>query len=178
MLEVFVGKEKNTDRAFDIYILSDLTRAVTFRTLAHEFSHVLTQGFRHLTLFWETFDKITLPFVIDNLNSSEDKDRLIALLKPSTNNEEEVKDRILLEPRKGRLLIKEAIDKQNIDQTWEKVRSEIIKGNLGVETKVQKSKKNPDKFLICVYTKNCQDKEDMEKIKQRLLELGFESKEF
>lgn len=170
----FCKKRSRTENTFNIHILSDLPCGIMFAVLAHEFSHVLTQGFRHLTLLWKTLDEITFPFVKNNLSSEKDREELINFFQPSTNNDK-LQGWVYLEPRKGRLYF--LTDKENVDQVWEKIRCETLKSNLGVEAKTFRNKKNTVKYWVYVYTKNCQDKEDINRVKQKLFKLGFEAKE-
>jgi hypothetical protein len=66
----------------------------------------------------------------------------------------------------------------DIDRVWEIIRDATIAGTLGIAAKVATMRENPNAAssgtkLICVYTKDCRDIEDMRQALIRLRELGF-----
>ncbi len=68
-----------------------------------------------------------------------------------------------------------------IDASWRIIRSETILGTLGVAAKVATAMKSPLSAnqrvkLICVYTFNAADLNDVRRVRQRLRELGFTKK--
>ena len=81
---------------YRLYINSNRdSRALIFRTLAHELAHAWQQEVegkrysgKHNLAFWQTLDDYTLPFVLESL-SREDREGLLNLLNPTTNQDEE-----------------------------------------------------------------------------------------
>lgn len=68
-----------------------------------------------------------------------------------------------------------------VDAVWRTIRSETILGTLGVGAKVATAMKSPLSTsqrvkLICVYTFNAADLDDVRRVRQRLRELGFSKK--
>ena len=68
-----------------------------------------------------------------------------------------------------------------IDAGWKVVRQETQSGRLGVAAKVATALQNPlatnqRTRLICVYTYDCDDLQDVRRVRQRLRELGFTKK--
>jgi hypothetical protein len=68
-----------------------------------------------------------------------------------------------------------------IDVTWELIRRETEAGRLGIAAKAATALENPlaknqSTRLICVYTYNSEDLEDVRRVRQRLRELGFTRK--
>jgi hypothetical protein len=66
----------------------------------------------------------------------------------------------------------------DIDPVWEIIRDATIAGTLGIAAKVATMRENPNSAspgskLICVYTKDYRDIEDMRRVLIRLRELGF-----
>jgi hypothetical protein len=68
--------------------------------------------------------------------------------------------------------------RSNHDESWEKVRVGTMAGSLGCQAKAATSKGNPNaggstSLLICVYTSDSEDVEDVTRVLARLRELGF-----
>jgi hypothetical protein len=66
----------------------------------------------------------------------------------------------------------------DIDHVWEIIRDATVDGTLGIAAKVATMRENPNardsgSKLICVYTKDCRDIEDVRRVLIRLRELGF-----
>jgi len=66
--------------------------------------------------------------------------------------------------------------KEDIDKLWKIVASSVMRNELGISTKVSSAMQKKENYLICVYTKDYFDKEDVDKIRNRLKELGFTHK--
>jgi hypothetical protein len=62
-----------------------------------------------------------------------------------------------------------------IDEVWKKIASSTFNGKLGVDTKVSTpiQAASSGKYVICVYTKNCLDLNDVNRVRERLRQLGF-----
>jgi hypothetical protein len=70
------------------------------------------------------------------------------------------------------------ITKENIDTVWRKIKEATENGFLGDYSKVSAGKENPfnedkNKFVICVYTYDSTDVEDVKQIRARLRTLGI-----
>jgi hypothetical protein len=81
--------------------------------------------------------------------------------------------------RSGKWLI--FVPADQIDKTWEIVKQATIKGTLGEVSKVATALENPNAKdhnikVICVYTYDYEDKEDVYAIRNKLFELGFTNK--
>jgi len=160
-----------------IYIkLARDNRSLIFRTLAHELAHAWRQetegkncSKKHNLAFWKTFDDYTLPFMLDNL-SGEDKERLDNLLNPTTNQDEEW-DRVYLETKEG--IISFPVAEEDIDQQWKAIRQETIKGNLGKEARVSTKRISQDKYQVSIYIADSQNKAEIARIREKLVELGI-----
>lgn len=68
-----------------------------------------------------------------------------------------------------------------IDDIWQKIASAVEQGLLGGSAKVATAfpnphQRDPNKRVICVYTYDCTDEEDVRRVRQRLRELGFTGK--
>ncbi|MFX1295275.1 MAG: putative phosphothreonine lyase domain-containing protein [Promethearchaeota archaeon] len=73
------------------------------------------------------------------------------------------------------------VHKNQIDLVWKKIKFCIENGELGRSAKVSTARPNPnaqdpEKHVICVYTYNSDDVEDVRRIRQRLRELGITQK--
>jgi hypothetical protein len=73
------------------------------------------------------------------------------------------------------------VDVRNIDEMWEKIKIATENGLLGNASKVATAKENPytmnsNKRVICVYTYDYTDKEDVMRIRESLREIGIKSK--
>jgi len=62
---------------------------------------------------------------------------------------------------------------ENIDEIWKVVSSSVMKNELGIAAKVSSIMQRQESYLICVYTKDYFDKEDVDRVRNRLKELGF-----
>lgn len=78
--------------------------------------------------------------------------------------------------RSGKWLIFEPPD--NIDRRWKTIADAIEKGELGPSAKVSTAinKRNSDKHVICVYTSNYFDKDEVMQVREKLRELGIEER--
>jgi hypothetical protein len=149
------------------------TKALIFLTLAHELAHVLSPSdILHKYWFWDIMDKITLPFVKKNLSLEEDRTNLEKLENPTTNEDGNWVE-VYLEPREGKIYF--FVEKEEIDQVWKLIREETLRGKLGTEAcaTTTKGKEDSKKHQISIYSKDIQDKKDIARILERLLELGF-----
>ncbi len=68
-----------------------------------------------------------------------------------------------------------------VDSVWKIIDSEAKAGRLGIAAKVATAKHNelstsPSVRLICVYTYDCTNLDDVRRVRQRLRELGFVKK--
>ncbi len=73
------------------------------------------------------------------------------------------------------------VDVNKIDEVWSKIKTATENGLLGVESKVSTARKNPNaidpnKKVICVYTYDYTDKEDVMRIRQELRNIGIKNK--
>jgi hypothetical protein len=73
------------------------------------------------------------------------------------------------------------VDVRNIDEVWEKIKIATENGLLGEESKVATAKENPNandsnKKVICVYTYDYMDKEDVMRIREALRNIGIKNK--
>lgn len=80
--------------------------------------------------------------------------------------------------RSGKWLL--FIAKQDVDEVWQRIRTALIAGKLGNSAKVSTVRPNSNstdagKHVICVYTYDCEDREDVMRIRASLRELGFVS---
>ena len=79
-------------------------------------------------------------------------------------------------PNTGEWRIKLTLE--NVDAVWEKVKSTTMKGELGYKSKVSTrpaaGQAHPDERLICVRTYDAGDTEDVERVKNVLVEMGIE----
>jgi Domain of unknown function (DUF1917) len=87
--------------------------------------------------------------------------------------------------RSGKWLI--WLSPENIDRYWAKIKEAVEQGQLGEEAKVstrnkgsmtpevrrKKEERGDTSFVICVYTYDYQDREDVMRIRQRLRDLGI-----
>jgi len=81
--------------------------------------------------------------------------------------------------RSGKWLI--FVPKNQINQVWRKIKKSVEIGELGRRAKVSTSRpspnaQDPNKHVICVYTYDSEDVEDVMRIRQRLRELGITNK--
>ena len=78
-------------------------------------------------------------------------------------------------PQSGKWLI--FVHKSQIDQVWKKVKAALKNGELGRSAKVSTRRPSPfaadpDTHVICIYTYDSDDIADVQKIRQKLRELG------
>jgi len=69
----------------------------------------------------------------------------------------------------------------DVDHLWETIKLATEEGKLGSAAKVSTAKpnpnaKDPNQRVICVYTYDCTDEEDVMRIRQTLRELGITNK--
>jgi hypothetical protein len=139
---------------YEIYIRLDRnSRALIFKTLAHELAHVWKRELEkekyakgHDTLFWKIMDEQTFPFVEENL-SEIDRTNLLKLLNPTTNFDEDI-DWVFLDNKERRIIF--SIGKENIDRAWKIVRGETIKGQLSAKVVVSTAKKDKNEYKITI----------------------------
>ena len=70
---------------------------------------------------------------------------------------------------------------KNVDEVWQKIKIATENGLLGNSSKVATAKENPNaidsnKRVICVYTYDYTDKEDVMRIREALKDIGFNNK--
>ncbi len=70
---------------------------------------------------------------------------------------------------------------QKLDQTWKLIAEETVAGQLGIESKAATAKPNPIAKnswikVVCVYTYDLSDVEDVMRVRKRLRTIGFEKK--
>lgn len=68
-----------------------------------------------------------------------------------------------------------------VDEIWQKIANDVEQGLLGGAAKVATGcpnphQRNPNKRVICIYTYDWTDEEDVRRVRQRLRELGFTDK--
>lgn len=73
------------------------------------------------------------------------------------------------------------VDQNEVDKVWEIVKKAVEEGKLGNEAKVATAKPNPHSMnsterVICVYTYDWTDQEDVRRIREELRKLGIEHK--
>lgn len=159
---------------YEIYIRLDRnSRALIFKTLAHELAHVWKRELEkekylkaHDTLFWKIMDEQTFPFVGENL-SEIDRTNLLKLLNPTTNFDENW-DEIYLDDKERKIIF--SIGKENIDGAWKRVRGEAIKGNLSARVVVSTARRNKDEYKIIIYAR---EGENVSFLVAKLQDLGL-----
>ena len=69
------------------------------------------------------------------------------------------------------------LEKNQVDQAWQRVRDLTCQGALGISAKVSTAKPNPDarddRFVVYVYTPNWQDEGDVMRVREELRSAGF-----
>lgn len=73
------------------------------------------------------------------------------------------------------------VEVKNIDEVWRKIKTATENGLLGAASKVSTSKPNskssdPNKRVICIYTYDYTDKEDVLRVREELRKIGIVSK--
>ena len=123
--------------------------------------------------------------------SSYTKDYWIFAFSPAYKEEELteihkrlIKKKRMLEKNKlktGKWLI--FVNRENIDEVWEKIKSATEQGILGIEAKVSTAKPKPadrgyekDKHVICVYTYDWTDEKDVKRVREELRKLDITNK--
>ncbi|MDE1821632.1 MAG: DUF1917 domain-containing protein [Euryarchaeota archaeon] len=73
--------------------------------------------------------------------------------------------------------------RETVDRVWEEIDSKTAEGRLGCQSKVSTVRRDPaqviydeGKHVICVFTYDCRDPEDVRRVRERLRELGFREK--
>ena len=64
-------------------------------------------------------------------------------------------------------------DKSEIDYVWKIIAKSTFKGELGTSAKVSTAMKKSRRHVICVYTENYLDLEDVMRVREKLRQLGF-----
>lgn len=82
-------------------------------------------------------------------------------------------------PNGGKWLI--FIQRDYIDEVWQKIKAAIQKGELGSTAKVSTTRSNPlaresKSHVICVYSYDSDDVEDVMRIREKLREIGIKRK--
>ena len=82
-------------------------------------------------------------------------------------------------PRSGKWLI--FVPAEDVDEVWAKIRKATEEGRLGDSAKVATAKPNPYAIdpgmrVICVYTYDWSDKEDVMRVREELRKLGITDK--
>jgi hypothetical protein len=70
------------------------------------------------------------------------------------------------------------VDRVNVDEVWAKIVPMVKQGRLGHLAKVATARPNPNgrkpnKHVICVYTDDAEDREDVLRVREELRQLGF-----
>lgn len=70
------------------------------------------------------------------------------------------------------------VDRANIDEVWDKIVPAVKEGRLGPEAKVSTAESNPltkrpSKHVVCIYTLDAEDREDVFRVREELRRLGF-----
>ena len=70
------------------------------------------------------------------------------------------------------------VDKKDVDEVWEKIKKAVEEGKLGSGAKVATAKPNPlatnpNKRVICVYTYDYTDEQDVRRVREELRHLGI-----
>ena len=65
------------------------------------------------------------------------------------------------------------VERPKVDKAWEKVSKAVTGGKLGISAKVSTLAQGQHRHVICVYTYNYLDSEDVRRVRDRLKELGF-----
>ena len=73
------------------------------------------------------------------------------------------------------------VHRSNVDELWDKVGLATVKGELGFAAKVSTALPNPnaskaDTHVICVYTYDVDDVDDVRRVRQRLRDIGIVAK--
>jgi len=73
------------------------------------------------------------------------------------------------------------VDAKNVDEVWAKIKKATEEGKLGSGAKVATAKPNPnainpDTKVICVYTYDWTDEEDVKRVRKELRKLGITNK--
>lgn len=81
--------------------------------------------------------------------------------------------------RSGKWLV--FVDKKDVDEVWAKIKKAVEEGKLGNDAKVATAKPNrlatnPNKRVICVYTYDYTDEQDIRRVREELRHLGINSR--
>jgi hypothetical protein len=105
------------------------------------------------------------------LPSKENKERWISMSSPDKGIDLDLE-------KTGKWVIFRKIDQ--IDTLWETIRDRTQDGQLGIQAKVSTMRKNPnfdsEYFVICVYTADCNNREELLKVREQLRALGVTEK--
>ena len=76
----------------------------------------------------------------------------------------------------GKWLVYES--EQSINSNWNQIANSTLKGELGIDTKVSTARQvgTSKEYVVCVYTGNYLDTTDVNRVRQRLRELGYVQK--
>ncbi len=77
-------------------------------------------------------------------------------------------------PKSGKWMV--WISKANVDEIWQRIKKSVEKGELGIAAKVATAKQSQSVHLICIYTYDHTDENDVMRVRGKLRELGFTSK--
>ena len=73
------------------------------------------------------------------------------------------------------------VDRKDVDEVWRRIKDAVEEGKLGNKAKVSTAKPKPKyydekKHVICVYTYDWTDREDVMRIREELRKLGIKNK--
>jgi len=73
------------------------------------------------------------------------------------------------------------VERDNVDKIWQKIKVAVENGTLGMAAKVSTARPNPlsikpNIHVICVYTYDWTDKNDVMRVREELTKLGIVSK--
>lgn len=106
-------------------------------------------------------------------NIYEDK-----MKKPMSALDEKTKELDVEAVKKKALVGKWLIfkDRRHIDELWGKIANAVKQGKLGVTAKVSTLRQERKEHVICVYTYNFLDRDDVRRVREILKELGIVQK--
>lgn len=64
-------------------------------------------------------------------------------------------------------------DATQIDETWTKIAKAVFSGELGTSAKASTARQRQKRHVICVYTQNYLDLDDVKRVREKLREIGF-----
>lgn len=79
-------------------------------------------------------------------------------------------------PRTGKWVV--TVDEEDLDAAWTEIRTALLQGHLGTSAKTRTAMRHPflepdGKTVICVYTHDCLDVDDRNRVMKALHRLGF-----